>query len=188
MLQPNSWAHPIISLKTHIRIGPIYTPTIKPQDPKNTLTQSELCKTFILVELNKSIKARKQGNTQKMQFIDSPVIKLPVRNSLISLQQDNRLMHLGTSVWPCSLVLIKFIDRWAPPTTNDKPLLPTAWSRARAKPDSDNLLRLSTKYLSFRNLPKCRHCAIQARESDPNQSSTANKVLSGGGSKGLEGA
>ena len=120
MLQPNSWAHPIISLKTHIRIGPIYTPTIKPQDPKNTLTQSELCKTFILVELSKSIKARKQGNTQKMQFIDSPVIKLPVRNSLISLQQDNRLMHLGTSVWPCSLVLVKFIDRWAhqPQMTN----------------------------------------------------------------------
>ena len=113
-----------------------------------------------------------------MKFTDSLVIELPVRNSLISLQQDNRSMHVGTSVWPCSLVLIKFIDRWAPPTTNDKPLLPTAWSRACAKPDSDYLLGLSTKYLSLWNLPKCRHCAIQAWESDPNQSSTANKVLS----------
>nr|POE92928.1 uncharacterized protein CFP56_17582 [Quercus suber] len=49
--------------------------------------------------------------------------------------------------------------------------------RARAKPDSDHLLGLSTKYLSLRNLSKCRHCAIQARESDPVQSSTANKIL-----------
>ncbi|KAL0002024.1 hypothetical protein SO802_015805 [Lithocarpus litseifolius] len=97
-----------------------------------------------------------------MKFTDSPVIELPVRNPLISLQQDNRSMHVGTFVWPCSLVLVKFID---------------PWSRTRTKPDSDYLLGLSTKYLSLRNLPKCRHCAIQARESDPNQSSTANKVL-----------
>ncbi|KAJ4844445.1 hypothetical protein Tsubulata_041902 [Turnera subulata] len=34
-------------------------------------------------------------------------------------------MHVGTSVWPCSLVLAKFIERWAPPaaatTTNNNP-------------------------------------------------------------------
>lgn len=23
-------------------------------------------------------------------------------------------MHVGTSVWPCSLVLVKFVDRWLP--------------------------------------------------------------------------
>ncbi|KAK7831124.1 hypothetical protein CFP56_027645 [Quercus suber] len=112
-----------------------------------------------------------------MKFTDSPVIELPMLNSFISLQQDNKSMHVGTSVWPCSLILVQFIDRWAPPTTNDKPLLPTTWSRACAKPDSDYLLELSTKYLSLRNLPKCRHYAIQARESDLNQSSIANKVL-----------
>lgn len=49
-----------------------------------------------------------------MKFTDSPVIELPVRNSLLSLQQDNGSMHVGTSVWPCSLVLVRFADRWAP--------------------------------------------------------------------------
>ncbi|KAL4620486.1 hypothetical protein ACB092_06G157900 [Castanea dentata] len=62
-----------------------------------------------------------------MKFTDSPVIELPVRNSLISLQQDNGSMHVGTSVWPCSLVLVKFIDRWAPPTPN--PIDPNPYSQ-----------------------------------------------------------
>ncbi|MBA0556752.1 hypothetical protein Golob_026829, partial [Gossypium lobatum] len=33
--------------------------------------------------------------------------------------QDNGSFHVGTSVWPCSLVLAKFVERWAPssPTT-----------------------------------------------------------------------
>ncbi|KAI4333913.1 hypothetical protein L6164_018664 [Bauhinia variegata] len=50
-----------------------------------------------------------------MKFTDSPVIELPVRNAVLSLHQDNGSFHVGTSVWPCSLVLVKFADRWAPP-------------------------------------------------------------------------
>ncbi|CAO2814523.1 unnamed protein product [Amaranthus hypochondriacus] len=49
-----------------------------------------------------------------MKFTDSPVIELTVGNTTLSLQQDNGSMHVGTSVWPCSLVLVKFIDRWSP--------------------------------------------------------------------------
>lgn len=56
-----------------------------------------------------------------MKFTDSPVIDLPVRNSLLSLQQDNASFHVGTSVWPCSLILVKFADRWAPPLPNPNP-------------------------------------------------------------------
>ena len=67
------------------------------------------------------------GKRTVMKFTDSPVIELPVRNSLISLQQDNGSMHVGTSVWPCSLVLVKFIDRWAPPTPN--PIDPNPYSQ-----------------------------------------------------------
>lgn len=48
-----------------------------------------------------------------MKFTDSPVIELPVGNGVLSLHQDNGSMHVGTSVWPCSLVLVKFIDRWS---------------------------------------------------------------------------
>ncbi|KAL8139147.1 hypothetical protein V2J09_005148 [Rumex salicifolius] len=48
-----------------------------------------------------------------MKFSDSPVIELPVGGAIISLQQDNGSMHVGTSVWPCSLVLVKFAERWA---------------------------------------------------------------------------
>ncbi|EOX99536.1 hypothetical protein QUC31_014603 [Theobroma cacao] len=57
-----------------------------------------------------------------MKFTDSPVIDLQVRDSCLSIQQDNASFHVGTSVWPCSLVLAKFAERWAPPsppTTND---------------------------------------------------------------------
>lgn len=56
-----------------------------------------------------------------MKFTDSPVIELPIRDKLLSLQQDNGSIHVGTSVWPCSLVLAKFVDRWAPPTTTSTP-------------------------------------------------------------------
>ncbi|XP_042477850.1 protein-lysine methyltransferase METTL21D [Macadamia integrifolia] len=47
-----------------------------------------------------------------MKFTDSPVIELPVRDAVLSIQQDNGSMHVGTSVWPCSLVLVKFVERW----------------------------------------------------------------------------
>ncbi|XP_054814124.1 uncharacterized protein LOC129314659 [Prosopis cineraria] len=62
-----------------------------------------------------------------MKFTDSPVIELPVRGSVLSLQQDNGSIHVGTSVWPCSLVLVKFVDRWGPPLPPD-PNTPNPYS------------------------------------------------------------
>ena len=59
-----------------------------------------------------------------MKFTDSPVIELAVRGAVLSIQQDNGSFHVGTSVWPCSLVLVKFADRWAPPLPSAAP--PTA--------------------------------------------------------------
>ncbi|KAK1430944.1 hypothetical protein QVD17_14080 [Tagetes erecta] len=47
-----------------------------------------------------------------MRFTDSPVIELTVGNKNLTFHQDNGSMHVGTSVWPCSLVLVKFIERW----------------------------------------------------------------------------
>ncbi|GMJ13081.1 hypothetical protein like AT5G44170 [Hibiscus trionum] len=52
-----------------------------------------------------------------MKFTDSPVIELQVCDSHLSIQQDNGSFHVGTSVWPCSLVLAKFVERWAPPSS-----------------------------------------------------------------------
>lgn len=49
-----------------------------------------------------------------MKFTDSPVIELSVHDTRLSFQQDNGSMHVGTSVWPCSLVLVKFAERWHP--------------------------------------------------------------------------
>ncbi|XP_010919181.1 uncharacterized protein [Elaeis guineensis] len=49
-----------------------------------------------------------------MKFSDSPVIELPVGGAALSFEQDNGSIHVGTSVWPCSLVLVKFVDRWLP--------------------------------------------------------------------------
>ncbi|XP_010522582.1 PREDICTED: protein N-lysine methyltransferase METTL21A [Tarenaya hassleriana] len=48
-----------------------------------------------------------------MKFTDSPVIELSVNGTSLSLQQDNGSLHVGTSVWPCSLVLAKFAERWS---------------------------------------------------------------------------
>nr|DAD32196.1 TPA_asm: hypothetical protein HUJ06_011047 [Nelumbo nucifera] len=45
-------------------------------------------------------------------FTCESVIKLPVCDALLSFEQDNDSMHVGTSIWPCSLVLIKFIEGW----------------------------------------------------------------------------
>ncbi|CAN7091371.1 protein N-lysine methyltransferase METTL21A [Brassica rapa] len=59
-----------------------------------------------------------------MKFTDSPVIELTVNGTQLSIQQDNATMHVGTSVWPCSLVLAKFAERWStvedssPPSPN----------------------------------------------------------------------
>ncbi|XP_051125777.1 uncharacterized protein LOC127247796 [Andrographis paniculata] len=49
-----------------------------------------------------------------MKFTDSPVVELSVHDTLLSIHQDNGSMHVGTSVWPCSLVLVKFVERWQP--------------------------------------------------------------------------
>uniref|UniRef100_A0A3Q7I8T8 Uncharacterized protein n=1 Tax=Solanum lycopersicum TaxID=4081 RepID=A0A3Q7I8T8_SOLLC len=46
-----------------------------------------------------------------MKFTDSPVIDLKVLDSQLAFHQDNGSMHVGTSVWPCSLVLVKFGER-----------------------------------------------------------------------------
>ncbi|KAM0049642.1 putative lysine methyltransferase, S-adenosyl-L-methionine-dependent methyltransferase [Helianthus debilis subsp. tardiflorus] len=57
-----------------------------------------------------------------MRFTESPVIELTVGDSKLSFHQDNGSMHVGTTVWPCSLVLVKFIERWHPSTsTSDNP-------------------------------------------------------------------
>ncbi|WOK91510.1 hypothetical protein Cni_G00201 [Canna indica] len=49
-----------------------------------------------------------------MRFTDSPVVELPVGGAVLAFEQDNGSMHVGTSVWPCSLVLVKFVERWLP--------------------------------------------------------------------------
>jgi predicted nicotinamide N-methyase len=56
-----------------------------------------------------------------MRFTDSPVIELPVTGTVLSFEQDNGSMHVGTSVWPCSLVLVKFVERWLTSTPPDSP-------------------------------------------------------------------
>lgn len=54
-----------------------------------------------------------------MKFTDSPVIDLAVGASHLSFQQDNGSMHVGTTVWPCSLILVKFAERWTTLTPSD---------------------------------------------------------------------
>ncbi|XP_071691319.1 uncharacterized protein [Rutidosis leptorrhynchoides] len=54
-----------------------------------------------------------------MRFTDSPVIELAVNNSKLLFHQDNNSMHVGTTVWAASLVLVKFIDRWCTTAAND---------------------------------------------------------------------
>lgn len=61
------------------------------------------------------------GSDSAMKFTDSPVIDLAVAGAALSIQQDNGSMHVGTSVWPCSLVLVKFLDRWASITPTQNP-------------------------------------------------------------------
>ncbi|KAJ9550132.1 hypothetical protein OSB04_014177 [Centaurea solstitialis] len=52
-----------------------------------------------------------------MRFTDSPVIDLTVNGAKLSFHQDNGSMHVGTTVWPCSLVLVKFAERWLASTS-----------------------------------------------------------------------
>ncbi|PKU62126.1 protein-lysine methyltransferase METTL21D [Dendrobium catenatum] len=53
-----------------------------------------------------------------MKFKDSPVIELTVGGTNLSFEQDNGSFHVGTSVWPCSLVLAKFVERWLIPSSS----------------------------------------------------------------------
>uniref|UniRef100_A0A804K092 Uncharacterized protein n=1 Tax=Musa acuminata subsp. malaccensis TaxID=214687 RepID=A0A804K092_MUSAM len=39
-----------------------------------------------------------------MRFTDSPVVELPVGGAVLTLEHDNGSMHVGISVWPCSLI------------------------------------------------------------------------------------
>lgn len=59
-----------------------------------------------------------------MKFNDSPVIDLPVTAPTgnivtLSFQQDNNSIHVGTSVWPCSLLLVKFIEQTLNPSNQN---------------------------------------------------------------------
>ncbi|KAL4573171.1 hypothetical protein LXL04_019968 [Taraxacum kok-saghyz] len=65
---------------------------------------------------------KEKGGKGTMRFTDSPVIDLTVNNSKLSFHQDNGSMHVGTTVWPASLVLVKFAERWLSSTsTTDNP-------------------------------------------------------------------
>ncbi|KAK9152872.1 hypothetical protein Sjap_000352 [Stephania japonica] len=63
-----------------------------------------------------------------MRFTDSPVINLQVLDKTLSFQQDNNSLHVGTSVWPCSLVLVKFLERWSSPIPTPTPQNPNPYA------------------------------------------------------------
>ncbi|KAJ1264081.1 hypothetical protein BS78_09G235400 [Paspalum vaginatum] len=46
-----------------------------------------------------------------MRFTSSPVVELPVGGAVLTFEQDNDSFEVGTSVWPSSLVLVKFVER-----------------------------------------------------------------------------
>lgn len=45
-----------------------------------------------------------------MKFSAYPVVDLPVAGETLHFEQDNGSMHVGTSVWPSSLVLVKWVE------------------------------------------------------------------------------
>ncbi|KAI5068164.1 hypothetical protein GOP47_0016509 [Adiantum capillus-veneris] len=45
-----------------------------------------------------------------MKFSSYPVVELQVKGETLRFEQDNGSMHVGTSVWPCSLVLVKWME------------------------------------------------------------------------------
>ncbi|RWW57010.1 hypothetical protein BHE74_00036233 [Ensete ventricosum] len=47
-----------------------------------------------------------------MRFTDLPVVELPAGGAVLTFEQDNGSMHVVTSVWPCSLIRLKFVERW----------------------------------------------------------------------------
>ncbi|XP_024543365.1 protein N-lysine methyltransferase METTL21A [Selaginella moellendorffii] len=46
-----------------------------------------------------------------MKYSSWPVVKLAIGDEEIAMEQDNGSMHVGTTVWPCSLVLAKWAER-----------------------------------------------------------------------------
>ncbi|KAI3859293.1 hypothetical protein MKW98_007674 [Papaver atlanticum] len=64
-----------------------------------------------------------------MKFTDSPVIELKVRDKTLAIEQDNGSMHVGTSVWPCSLVLVKFLERWLLSNSSSSSTTPKPYTR-----------------------------------------------------------
>ncbi|XP_008645912.1 protein N-lysine methyltransferase METTL21A [Zea mays] len=51
------------------------------------------------------------GPPAEMQFTASPVVELPVGGAVLMFEQDNDSFEVGISVWPSSLVLVKFVER-----------------------------------------------------------------------------
>lgn len=45
-----------------------------------------------------------------MKFSSYPVVEVEVKGEILRFEQDNGSMHVGTSVWPCSLVLLKWME------------------------------------------------------------------------------
>lgn len=46
-----------------------------------------------------------------MRYSGSPVVELSVAGELLRFEQDNGSMHVGTSVWESSLVVVKWAER-----------------------------------------------------------------------------
>ncbi|KAK8923595.1 hypothetical protein KSP39_PZI019108 [Platanthera zijinensis] len=63
-----------------------------------------------------------------MKFKDSPVVDLPVGVAVLSFEQDNGSFQVGTSVWPCSLVLAKFAERWLPSSSSSITINPNPYA------------------------------------------------------------
>ncbi|PKA61235.1 hypothetical protein AXF42_Ash006132 [Apostasia shenzhenica] len=80
-----------------------------------------------IIAISKEVSSRRQQSiraTGAMKFKDSPVIELTVGSAALSFEQDNGSFQVGTSVWPCSLVLAKFVDRWLPSSSSSSSIEP----------------------------------------------------------------
>ncbi|KAK1302459.1 hypothetical protein QJS10_CPB12g01011 [Acorus calamus] len=58
-----------------------------------------------------------------MKFSESPAVELRVGSTTLTIEQDNQSMHVGTSVWPCSLLLVKFAEHSLSPPSRYSDLL-----------------------------------------------------------------
>ncbi|RRT77560.1 hypothetical protein B296_00006635 [Ensete ventricosum] len=69
-----------------------------------------------------------------MRFTDSPVVELPAGGAVLTFEQDNGSMHVVTSVCPCSLIRLKFVERWLsrPPAAVPNPYAHLLRSQASA--------------------------------------------------------